>query len=144
MQVALDEARQALVAAQAEAASLRQQLQDQSRDAAALGVEAVRAGERLQDCRRELESVRLPRTPIRCPSEVEWKWRQQGSQTTDVALAISGALPVKPRDSRKTALRTDTIAMVCSVLHVKHCVCATAAWGGGGGGDRVHGEDAAA
>ncbi len=63
VQVALDEARQALGASQAEGASLRQQLQDQARDAAALGAEAVRAGERLQECRRELEVVRQPSKP---------------------------------------------------------------------------------
>ena len=63
--MALDETRQALGASQAEAASLRRQLQDQSRDAAALGAEAVRAGERLQECRRELEAVMLHRPALK-------------------------------------------------------------------------------
>jgi hypothetical protein len=57
LQVALDEARQALAASQAEATALRGQLHDQARDAAALGAEAVRAGEQLQECRRQLEAV---------------------------------------------------------------------------------------
>ena len=58
-QVALDAAQQALGASQAEAAAMREQLQGQARDAAALGAEAVRAGERLRECRRELEAVSL-------------------------------------------------------------------------------------
>ena len=56
-QVALDEARQALAAGQAECVALRRQMQDQAREAAAVGAEAVRAGEQLQECRRKMEAV---------------------------------------------------------------------------------------
>ena len=139
-QVALSEARQALDASQAEAAGLRDQLRDQARDAAAVGAEAVRAGEQLQECRRELEAVSYITRP-----SADWAMRlvkPPEPRTVAPTLSMDGHLLELDYAEGLRVAQESTLSDV-SNSRLYTFSCATAGPRSGGRGRGVQGANAA-